>query len=450
MSNSQSPHVLLINPPVYDFALYDLFYRPYGLIRIGRWLEHSGYKISIIDCLDPYDTLSSSKLGSPKRNNNGTGKFFRERIQFPGDIIPKRKGFARYGIVPESLKKKLFEITPDIVLVTTGMTYWYVGVKEVIETVKSVYNHITVLAGGVYASVMPDHCRDICGADYVVKGNGEEYISNIFNLLGFGKPDAFEMDRLGAVPGSLENKKLWRGAGVIRLNNGCPLSCDYCASKRICNGFEKGNPEKTALEIIELHEKYNLTSFAFYDDALLVSKEGVIKPFLELIIQTGKKFNFYTPNAVHMEFLDAETCTLMKKAGFKEIRLGLESAEQQFHDEYDNKLGVEHFSRVLQMLRKAGFGEHEIMIYVLAGLPGQNADKVKKTVEYAGPKGAAVHIAEYSPIPGTVLYDKSCKLSRYPLDKDPLYHNNSLFPMEWEGFTAEDLSEIKKLSRAYR
>ena len=34
-------------------------------------------------------------------------------------------------------------------------------------------------------------------------------------------------------------------------------------------------------------------------------------------------------------------------------------------------------------------------------------------------------------------------MSRYPLAEEPLFQNNSLFPMEWEGFSARDLSAIK-------
>ena len=68
------PLALLIFPPIYDFALYDLFIKPYALLRIGKWLKKSGYKIKLVNYLRINDTAAVKKLGAPKRKKNGTGK----------------------------------------------------------------------------------------------------------------------------------------------------------------------------------------------------------------------------------------------------------------------------------------------------------------------------------------------------------------------------------------
>ncbi|MFP4617647.1 MAG: hypothetical protein ACLFMZ_02280 [Spirochaetaceae bacterium] len=34
-----APEVLLVQPPVYDFALYDLHFKPFGLMRMGNGLK---------------------------------------------------------------------------------------------------------------------------------------------------------------------------------------------------------------------------------------------------------------------------------------------------------------------------------------------------------------------------------------------------------------------------
>ena len=48
---TDKPVALLINPPVYDFALYDLYLRPMGLAKIGRWLHDAGYRVEVVDAL---------------------------------------------------------------------------------------------------------------------------------------------------------------------------------------------------------------------------------------------------------------------------------------------------------------------------------------------------------------------------------------------------------------
>ena len=51
----KSNNILLINPWIYDFAAYDLWSRPIGLLYIGGLLKANGYRISLINCLDRYN-----------------------------------------------------------------------------------------------------------------------------------------------------------------------------------------------------------------------------------------------------------------------------------------------------------------------------------------------------------------------------------------------------------
>ena len=55
-------------------------------------------------------------------------------------------------------------------------------------------------------------------------------------------------------------------------------------------------------------------------------------------------------------------------------------------------------------------------------------------------------VAEYSPVPYTKLWKKGVELSSYPVEEEPLAHNNTVFPMEWEQFKWEDLERLKRMS----
>ena len=109
---NRKPRALLINPPVYDFALFDLFLKPYGLFRIARILSEAGYDIIYIDALDYRDPVTAGVLKKPKRNNNGTGKFFRESVPMP-DVLKNHspedftRRFARYGVLQPVLRDKI-------------------------------------------------------------------------------------------------------------------------------------------------------------------------------------------------------------------------------------------------------------------------------------------------------------------------------------------------------
>ena len=72
--------VLLVNPWIYDFAAYDLWSKPLGLLYLAGFLRHCGFEIHLIDCLDvhhPAMKLDPS-VKTPTRRSYGTGKFWRQ------------------------------------------------------------------------------------------------------------------------------------------------------------------------------------------------------------------------------------------------------------------------------------------------------------------------------------------------------------------------------------
>jgi hypothetical protein len=79
----------------------------------------------------------------------------------------------------------------------------------------------------------------------------------------------------------------------------------------------------------------------------------------------------------------------------------------------------------------------------MAGLPGQPWEEVEAGVEKVWQWGAVPKIAEYSPIPGTGLWNEAVRHSSYDIGGEPLFHNNSVLPCQWKGFTLGDLAAIK-------
>jgi radical SAM superfamily enzyme YgiQ (UPF0313 family) len=435
------PTALLINPPIYDFSLYDLFHKPLGLMRIGRWLEDAGYLVPLINALDICDERSRAALGAPKRKGDGTGKFFKQNVSFPvgGGAVKRR--YARYGIVADSFASRIGETKPDIVLITTGMTYWYPGVVEAVRAVRKQHPGVPVVVGGVYATLLPEHCEKTAEPDFVVSGDPWGKLKDILS--------AYRLPVPAGTPGRrvLLIEDLWRDAGVLRLNEGCPMKCDYCASSLLYPGFLSGDADDSFAVLSELVKSCHISSVGFYDDALLFNKEESLKPFLEKVIESGLKMSFYLPNAVHLGLLDPETASLMRRAGFREVRLGYESSSVSFHEHHDSKVQGGDFEEAVEVLLGAGFRGAEVIAYILAGLPGQRAEEVENTVRHTASLGVRASLAEYSPVPGTRLWQASIDASRYPIEEEPLFQNNSVMAVQWDGFTPGDLQRLKNLSR---
>ncbi len=66
-------HILLINPWIYDFSAYDLWYKPLGLLSLASLLRIHGVHITFIDCLDSDDPAirNERNITMPKRQPSG-------------------------------------------------------------------------------------------------------------------------------------------------------------------------------------------------------------------------------------------------------------------------------------------------------------------------------------------------------------------------------------------
>ena len=77
---NDSPHILLINPWIHDFAAYDFWAKPMGLLLIASLLKHHGISVSYIDCLDRFHP------NAPKSNpaaRQGRGPYLKTRLPRP-------------------------------------------------------------------------------------------------------------------------------------------------------------------------------------------------------------------------------------------------------------------------------------------------------------------------------------------------------------------------------
>ena len=222
------PFILLINPWIYDFAAYDLWVKPLGLLYIAAVLKRNGFGVHLIDCLDPYNPKMEEIYGAGKisRDETGRGHFYQERVVKPERLkrIIKRQ-YKRHGITPAMFEHELSAVPkPDAILVTSMMTYWYPGVFEVIRLAKISYPEVPVILGGVYATICNDHARTFSKADMIISGPGEcEALRIIQNLTGKDIdfiPDLTEPDHLPYPAFELLSS---RKALPILTARGCPL-----------------------------------------------------------------------------------------------------------------------------------------------------------------------------------------------------------------------------------
>jgi radical SAM superfamily enzyme YgiQ (UPF0313 family) len=435
-----SPHILLINPWITDFGAYNFWIRPVGLLNIASVLRENAFRVTLIDCLD----------SSIKRRRYEDGKFPKTKIDKPHPLKSIPKNYSQYGIPVEMLLKRLsmLEEKPDIIGIASGMTYWYPGVFKVVEITKKFFKNIPIILGGIYATLCHEHAKNHSDVDIVFNGRGElEVLELIANLTGF-EIGSSEFRNSQSV---IRNENypafdLYSQLDYICIatSKGCPFRCTYCASPFLTKGFSKRDPFKVVDEIDYWTSKYGVNNIAFYDDALLIEPSKHFIPIMKEVIRRGISCNFHTPNAIHIRKIDEEVALLLFRSGFKTIRLGFETSNEATQIETGGKVDNQEFQQAIKNLRRAGYSGEEIGVYLMVGLPGQRVGEAEEGIAFVKETGANPMLVEYSPIPHTPLFDKAKKMSPFDLENEPLFHNNSIFPCQWDGFTVADYRMLKE------
>ncbi|MCX7793883.1 MAG: radical SAM protein [Thermodesulfovibrionales bacterium] len=424
--------ILLINPWVHDFSCLNLWSAPLGLLRVAEYLSQFDVKVYFIDCLE-----------TVRKKSWGTGKYHRQEIEKPPILKNIPRKFCRYGISPEEFNKRLKEIpAPDMIFLSTLMTYWYTGVRETVNEIKKIFRNIPVIIGGLYSTLLPEHALQNTNADGIFTGSVENRLEAFLNTFGF------RLKRIGiSQPYWKLGLQKWDFA-PLWTSEGCPFKCTYCASGILHSRFIQKDPGEVVKEILELY-KLGIRDFAFYDDALLVKGDEHIKPMLKEIIKKGLDIRFHTPNGLHARFIDEEVADLMKNSGFKTVRVSLETISSETQEKTGGKVNTEEFKRAIEILKKTGFTKKELGVYLMFGLPGQGLQDVTEGVKFLKSLNVKIHLTEYSPIPETILWKEMVASGIISQDVDPLLTNNSVFYYLFSGYDIKKLEELKLEVKRY-
>ncbi|MDO9515083.1 MAG: radical SAM protein [Syntrophales bacterium] len=437
--------LLLVNPWINDFAAYDLWSAPLGLLSLASTLRENGYEVALVDCLNNLHR----GIRAPKRASSGKGNFFKEEIAKPEALRDVPRKYSRYGIPPALFEADLLDMPrPDAIFVTSMMTYWYPGVFETIETLRRALPGVPVVLGGNYATLCTGHATRHSGADIVAAGEGEKalpgVLKDLFNELPSFIPSAEDLD---SYPYPAFDLLPGRDQVSVMTSRGCPFRCSYCASHLLSGEFRRRSLIAVVDEIEFWNRKFGIRNFSFYDDALLVEPEARAIPMMEEILQRGMDCSFHCPNGLHLRNMDASLASLMFRAGFRTIRFGFETASALRQTDTGGKVTNEETRDAVACLLEAGYRGDDIGIYILCGLPGQSASEVRESIDFARSCGGRPVITEFSPIPGTPIWKEAVDASPYDIEEEPLYHNNTLLPCRTEEFTYGMYQELKNLAR---
>ena len=197
----------------------------------------------------------------------------------------------------------------------------------------------------------------------------------------------------------------------------CPWArCRFCSWTTLFPKFSVRCPENLLDEIGHLINDYGVREI--FDDTGTFPGGGWLKTFCEGMIERGYHKKILLSCNFRFDYLKPELAKLMKRAGFRMIKLGLESANQESLDRLDKGTRVAEIEAGCRIAKKAGLIVH---LTIMVGHPWETRAQATKTLELARHllnQGLADMLQStiMVPYPGTPLYEEAVQNGwlRYP------------------------------------
>ena len=276
-----------------------------------------------------------------------------ELIRFEED---KDEDYGQTTLIPNE-----DEFKPDLICVTSIFTYWSKYVKNAVFHYKNKFKDVPILVGGVYASLMPDHCKKYTKCTDVIEGP----IPEVENLI----PDYSLVDV---------------DYQIIHTSRGCIRKCGFCGTYII-------EPDWVCKKSIK--DEIIKKKLIFYDNNLLANQyiEDILNELIEL--KKEKKITYLeSQSGFDGRILRKKPylAKMLKDAGFKNPKIAWDYGLIQ----------APKIKEQIDLLLDAGFMAKEISIFMIYNYEPDYEEMEEKRVKCAE-WGVQITDCRYRPLDAT-------------------------------------------------
>ena len=316
-----------------------------------------------------------------------------------------------------------------------------------------------VLAGGDYDFMLLSIANKLAGTAEL---EGGVYYRDGKSVENSGKydPSKHALDDLPQIDRRLTKWELYAnkngnfkytpGSYVMNARDCWWGKCSFCSWTTMFPG-EKCRTRSAQKALDEIGELVNLGVKEIMEDSGTLPIGKWLEDFCEGMIEKGYSEKVKISCNMRLNAIrDFKIYKLMKKAGFRMILFGLESANQNTLDKINKNLKVEEIEPALKMCKAAGLEPH---ITVMAGYPWEKKEDVENTlcfVKKLFKKGYvdSLQAPLVIPYPGTPLY-KYCRENNLLLTEDYARFDQREPVMKTEMSPDELKKMIGKLYRSF-
>lgn len=239
-----------------------------------------------------------------------------------------------------------------------------------------------------------------------IKNTGQFQLNHDLNFLPFIDRDltkwqfyAYKNGNYKRTPGTyiMSGRDCW-----YRENGGCT----FCAWPLLYPKFRARNADNVLDEIGQLIERYKVKEVM--DDSGTMMVGNWLRDFCQGMISRDYHKKIYLDCNMRFGALTNEDFVLMKKANFRLLLFGLESANQKTLDRINKNLKVERIIQDCKSATRAGLYPH---LTIMFGYPWEDYNDALKTLKLGRwllKKGYAytMQVTVVIPYPGTPLFEE--------------------------------------------
>ena len=397
---------------------------PGGVAIITACLKRAGYyNIELFDAT--WYPVDEEEFSRPDRDKE------REKRQ----MFPEYK-WERDDVEPDfftlenenmyvAWRNKVIEYKPDVIISSIVEDTYYIWRKFMDQITDQKF--ISVV-GGVFITYNP---KELIGkADYICRGEGDEVIPELMDLISDGKdghhlPNIYPNEmrpalNVNTLPPTdheiFDKRSLYRPfqgkiikVATVETQRGCPFKCKFCNSPSNAGIYKEETDslffrhrtvEHIEMEIQHLIKTIDVEFLWIVTDTLLTTSKKKFDEFCDMY--SKYKIPFFAQT--RPELLSSHQAKRLVEIGCQKLNMGVEHGDPQFRKDvigrvYDNQKAIDAF----RIAKEAGLST---TCNFIIGYPYETMESCMKSVDLAAQLGCDdTNAFIYTPYHGTPMRD---------------------------------------------
>lgn len=421
---------------------------PIGIAYIGAFLKKHGYSYTAIDAC---------------------GEALDQKLPYDNDKQIMIQGLTTPQILQRVPKgTKIFGFT-------WPFSHCWSLVEKMVSAIRKENPNAIFVTGGEHPTAMPEHVLKTGLFDVVVMGEGEETFLEIVRKIEANEPwDGIDgityLDKEGKFVKNKPRKRIqdinnfpypdwdswcieeyikYRQVAGINLgrsmpilgSRGCPYACTFCSNKNMWTRRYIMRDGRSIVDEMEYMEnKYGVTGFTFMDSTFVINRNKTLD-FCKELIRRNLNISYQLPAGTRCEAFDEELIFALERSGLRNFAFAPESGSEMIRKVIKKQIKMDMLFEAIKTTKKT---KMTVGCYIVIGFPEDTEQTMRETLSLVRKLALIgvddLNVAQFTPYPGSPLFDELLKKKKISDNLDELNNLISFFSKDNSNSYSESIN----------